>query len=193
MKTLRICAALIALACSIASAHAATRVYELGGLGCGFGLNPAAALAAKIPGTHVFGCYFDAQRFQADALAHRHDRIILVTHSMGDVGGGAMADNLCRAGVSVKMIALDALYTGASVHCAPTVHFWQGGYQMPGAHNVYVPSSYGHIAFPSDPAVQAKVLAAAGGGGKIYASHIHHRVHAPIRAHVRSHAVHHHA
>jgi len=164
MKTLRICAALIALACSIASAHAGTRVYELGGLGCGFGLNPAAALAAKIPGTHVYGCYFNADAFIADASRHKGDRIILIGHSMGAAAVGQMCPILVRRGLQVKMIGLDGLLTGANTSgCPGAVHFWQGGYQMPGAHNVYVPSSYGHIAFPSDPVVQAKVLAAAGG------------------------------
>jgi pimeloyl-ACP methyl ester carboxylesterase len=185
MKTLRICAALIAFACSIASAHAGTRVYELGGLGCGFGLNPAAALAAKIPGTHVFGCYFNAGTLEADALNHRGDRIIVIGHSMGARTGAAMADDLARRGMNVKMIALDALYTGASASRAPTVHFWQGGYQMPGAHNVYVPSGYGHVAFPSDPVVQAKVLAAAGG----HVAAVHRTAHAH---HAPRHIVHRH-
>ena len=173
MKTLRICAALIALACSAISAHAATRVYELGGLGCPF-LNPTASLALKIRGAVVqTGCYFNAGAFEADALSHRGDRVIVVAHSMGDVTGAAMTCDLVRRGMNVEMIALDALLTGASTRCGHTVHFWQGGYPMPGARNIYVASAYGHVGFPSDPNVQARVLAAAGAGG---IAHSHHRV-----------------
>jgi pimeloyl-ACP methyl ester carboxylesterase len=166
MKTLRICAALIALACSAVSAHAATRVYELGGLGCPF-LNPAASVALQLRARGAIvqtDCFYDAGSFEADALAHRSDRIVVIGHSMGAKTGTVMADDLARRGMSVKMIALDALFTGAAAHRAPTVHFWQGGYQMHGAHNVHVASAYGHVGFPNDPNVQARVIAAAGFG-----------------------------
>jgi hypothetical protein len=166
MKALRFGAATLSLAVALLwsiAAHAANVAYLSGGAGCPLftsGLyRIAAALTARGFETHV-GCSFPI----AQILARRRDNVFLIGHSYGAAHAGEACDQLAARGMRVKVIGIDALFTGARTHCAGAVHIYGQGYPMPGARNELVRSSYGHIAFTQDPNVQRRVLAAAGVG-----------------------------
>lgn len=191
MKTLRLGAAIFSLALTIlcSSAQAATRAYLMGGLGCPWLSSGVAQIAAKLErrGMHVeVGCYFDASRFTADALAHPHDRIIASGHSMGARAAGEMGTALRARGISVRVIGIDPLYTGAAVgRGVDAVNFYGQGFGMGGARNVVVPSSYGHIGYASDPNVQSRVVAAAIGATDNAPHHAAHHHRAKTHHHYR--------
>jgi pimeloyl-ACP methyl ester carboxylesterase len=165
MKTLRASAAAMLIAAGMtASAHAATRIYLMRGLG-GLLLSDAMdQIGARLHGrgrTIGVGDWSDAAAFERDALGHPHDRIVLIGHSMGAKAAGDVGTDLKRRGYSVKVIGIDPLFTGAS--CGPGVDcicFWGQGFEMRGAKNVHIPSSYGHIGYAADPRVRARVIAA---------------------------------
>ncbi len=148
-------------------AHAATRIYLMRGLG-GLLLSDAmdqSGARLKRPGIVVeVGDRSDGPAFERDALGHRSDRIVLIGHSMGAYAAGEIGSDLTRRGYQVKVVGIDPLFTNASV--APGVNaicFYGEGFPMRGARNVFVASTYGHIAYASDPRVQSRVLAAAMG------------------------------
>lgn len=166
MPTLRICAVALTLAIAmISSAHAATRIYLMRGLG-GLLLSDAMdQIGARLrrPGVIVsVGDWSDAPAFERDALGHRGDRIVVAGHSMGARAAGEIGTDLKARGYDVKVIGIDPLYTNAA--CGPGVNcicYYGQGFPMHGAQNVFVASSYGHIGYASDPRVQSRVIAAA--------------------------------
>lgn len=162
MKPLRLFAATLSLALMmIVSAHAGTVVEMSGGIGCPMFTGGLEQIAAKLGARHVpasVGC-----SFAEPGKATRGDLIVLIGHSMGAVHAAAKAVELKRQGYRVRVIALDPLYTGA--RCPPGIAcicYWQGGFPMPGAQNIRIQTNYGHIGFPADPRVQARVIAAVG-------------------------------
>lgn len=157
--------AMLFAAVTLSHADAATRIYLMRGLG-GLLLSDAMdQIGAKLHGrnrTIGVGDWSDAASFERDALGHRGDRIVLIGHSMGAYAASEIGTDLHRRGYSVKVIGIDPLFTNAA--CGPGVDcicFWGQGFEMHGAHNVFVASSYGHIGYASDPRVQARVIAAA--------------------------------
>ena len=167
MTALRTSAAAMLIAAGvISSAHAGTRIYLMRGLG-GLLLSDAMdQIGTKLHGrnrTIGVGDWSDAAQFERDALGHPHDRIVLIGHSMGAKAAGEIGSDLHRRGYSVKVIGIDPLFTnaacGAGVDC---ICFWGQGFEMRGAHNVFVASTYGHIGYAADPRVQARVIAAVG-------------------------------
>lgn len=147
---------------TISHAAAGTRVYLSGGIGCPLFTGGLAQISAQLEARGIparVGCNFPI----GDILAHRRDRVVLIGHSMGDVLAVAAARELAAKGMRVKVIALDPLYTGAScVGVTECICYYGQGWPMPGARNVFVRSSYGHVGFPADPRVQARVIAAVG-------------------------------
>ena len=167
MTALRRCAlAMLFAVMMISHAHAATRIYLMRGLG-GLLLSDAMdQIGAKLHGrgrTIGVGDWSDAAAFECDALGHRGDRIVVIGHSMGAKAAGDIGTDLKLRGYAVKVIGIDPLFTNAA--CGPGVDcicFWGQGFEMRGARNVHIPSSYGHIGYASDPRVQARVIAAVG-------------------------------
>lgn len=141
-------------------ARAETIVAMSGGVGCPLFTGGLEQIAAQL---HARGIHADVGCSFGSINPKPGDRVVLIGHSMGAVHAAEEAAQLHARGISVMVIALDPLLTGAScpqgIVC---ICFWQGGYPMPGAQNIRVPSNYGHIRFPADPRVQARVIAAVG-------------------------------
>ena len=154
---MRVLVILIVLVCT--NAHAATRVYLMRGLGGAFISNSMDQIGAKLHGPVMVGDWTDGPRFAADAQAHPHDRIVLVGHSMGAKAAADAAREL--RGMRVKVIGVDPLFSGATcVGVRDCICFWGQGNSMPGARNVYIASTYGHISYALDPYVQSRIIAA---------------------------------
>ncbi len=163
MTTLRTAAAALLLAAMLSPAFAAPRVYLAGGLGCPLFTGGLYQIAAKLAARGLrasVGCNF------ADALASARSGDVLIGHSYGALHAADAARTLRRRGIRVRVIALDPLWTpNAGATCAGVVRcicFYGQGLPMPAAKNAFVASSYGHIAYASDPRVQARVIAAVG-------------------------------
>lgn len=142
----------------ISHAHAGPRVYLSGGAGCPLftgGLSQIAAQLEARGDVASVGCNF------SDALAHACSGDVLIGHSYGALHACEAGAALLARGIHVKVIGIEPLYTGA--RCDPRLHainYYGHGWPMPGAQNVFIASSYGHIGFPADPRVQARVIAA---------------------------------
>lgn len=168
MPALRTCAvAMLCAAITLSYACAATRIYLMRGIHFGplFFSDGMDQIGARLHGpdrTIGVGDWTDRVQFERDAFAHKADQIIVGGHSMGAWAACVMARNLKARGYSVRVVGLDPLLTGADCAGVPAVCFWQGGYPMRGAHNVFVASSYGHVGYASDPRVQARFIAAVG-------------------------------
>ena len=159
-----VAAAVLMAIATLSPAHAATRVYLMRGLGGLLISDSMDQIAARLHRSVVtVGDWSDAPRFTIDAQAHPHDRIVLVGHSMGAKAAGDVARELKVRGMHAKVIGVDPLFSGAS--CAglsDCICFWGQGFTMPGAQNVYIASTYGHIGYAADPRVQSRIIAAIG-------------------------------
>lgn len=156
---------LVAASFVCATAHAATRVYLMRGLGGLLFSDSMDQTAAKLhlPIVATVGDWSDGPRFTLDARTHPHDRIVLVGHSMGAKAAGDAARELKDHGIRAKVIGVDPLFSGASCEgVADCICFWGQGFTMPGAQNVYIISTYGHIGYAADPRVQSRIIAAIG-------------------------------
>ena len=156
---MRVLVILIALVCT--NAHAATRVYLMRGLGGAFISTSMDQIGKKLPGTVMVGDWTDGPLFAADAILHPHDRIVLVGHSMGAKAAADTARTLKASGIHARVIGVDPLFSGANcTGISDCICFWGQGHSMPGARNVYIASTYGHIGYALDPHVQKRIIAA---------------------------------
>lgn len=166
MKTLRVSAVAIAFVIAASShALAAKRAYLMRGL---LELSPGiATIGAQLKARGwiiTVGSWMQQWFFTRDALAHPHDRIVFIGHSMGDQEAFVAGAVLKRYRRNVQVVGLDPLCT--SPRMTPglnATNIWGntclGRYAtVAGARNVLI-SGYGHIPYSTDPRVQARVLA----------------------------------
>lgn len=153
-------AAVIAIALS-SPVRAADVAFLSGGAGCPLFTSGLHQIAAQLQAHGVqasVGCNFNI----SGILTHRGDHVVLIGHSYGAYHAGIAAAQLLRAGMRVKVIGIDPLYTNAGCSAgSDCICFYGQGFPMRGARNLFVASSYGHIGYPADPRVQTRVIAAA--------------------------------
>jgi hypothetical protein len=153
------------LALALPPAHAATRIYLMRGIIFGGPALQALGARLRAPGRIVIvGAWTDRDRFEADALSHPRDRIVLIGHSAGARAAADIADDLAARGIRARVIGIDPLLTNAAVNPGiDAVNFCDGcGFKMAGARNINVPSTQGHVGFVADPRVQRAVIAQVG-------------------------------
>ena len=168
MPTLRLCAAMLFVAAAMLPAQAGTRVYLIRGIHFGplfysDGMDQIGARLRRPGVTVLVGDWTDRPRFERDALGHRGDLIVIAGHSMGAKEAGAMGDDLYARGYRVKVVMLDPLLTGARTESAVSAVCFYDSIPCGGnARNVHLPSPLGHVGYPADRRVQARVIAAVG-------------------------------
>jgi hypothetical protein len=154
----------------------ATRIYVMRGLGdkaFSQGVDEIGALLKqRVPGAVVHvGNWHEWELFSAEAMQHPTDHVVFVGFSMGSAAAGLAAKQLAARRIPVKVIGLDPMCAAPAVDRDPhieAVNFYATGCwgardgRMINARNVRLPGFegdlVGHIAFPSNPAIQALVL-----------------------------------
>jgi pimeloyl-ACP methyl ester carboxylesterase len=143
------------------SAHQTTRVYLMRGLG---ELSPFGRLEASLraKGAVVSNwSWLSREWVVSDALQHPKDKIVIAGHSMGALEAFTASEELKARGLRVTTIGLDPLCTwpratkGLVQYNIWGSWCWGQVHLVPGAHNINVPSTYGHIGYPADPKVIA--------------------------------------
>ncbi len=169
MKLHTFAAAMLVAAVTLSSAQAATRVYLVRGL-MGWLLAPMSELAADLRARGAIVTRYewtDVAAIMRDVCAHRHDRNVIVGHSLG-VGAAAQAAMRARfcGATDVRVIGIDPPGNGAAVHGVAAVNFVGAlGGTLSGARNVAAPG-YSHIGIVSDTGMRRRIVAAALGGSR---------------------------
>jgi Alpha/beta hydrolase family len=109
------------------------------------------------------GSWIQSSGFAAEACAHRHDRLIIVGHSLGAVEAARVTTEARSCGArDVTMVAIDPPPTAVSVPGGARAVNFVGVLHgtIAGARNVPI-KGYGHIAIVDNSAMQQRIVTTA--------------------------------